>query len=309
MKTILQRLLRTTALAALAAGGFASIVGSGGGGGGGDPDPGNGGGPTNTPPTAVARVTGAAIAYAVTQLDSTGSSDADGRIATRQWAYGDGSTGSADSHVYKTAGTYTATLTVTDDKGDSAQASVNVTVAKCSAAGLADAALSPFPTMCVQTTAGEMVFEVFPQQAPLTTANFLKYVDDGFYSDTLIHRVVRNFVIQGGGFTAGLTPKPPTYAPIALESSNGLKNTQYTLAMARTDQPNSATSQFFVNLVDNPGLDFNEATSTAGYAVFGQVISGNAVVDALGNVATATVQGNANVPVQDVVVRGITRLP
>jgi peptidyl-prolyl cis-trans isomerase A (cyclophilin A) len=273
----------------------------GGGGGGGSPAT------PNLSPTASAKLVGEAVLGATTVFDSSASADADGTIATRSWAYGDGQSGAVDNHVYAAAGSYTATLTVTDNQGAASSAQVAVTVAKCSAAGSHAATLSPFPTVCVQTSKGEMVFEVYPAQAPASAANFLQYVSDGFYSGTLFHRVIPGFVIQGGGFLPGLVAKPPTHLPIALESTNGLKNTQYTLAMARTTAPDSATSQFFVNLVDNPGLDYKASTlGPNGYAVFGQVLfTGTAVVDAIGAVATNT----ADVPLQDVVIRSMVRLP
>ena len=275
------------------------------GGGGGAPSP-----APNQAPTAVAKLSGEAVLAAVTTFDTSGTTDADGSIATRSWNYGDGQSGSADSHSYTRAGSYTATLTVTDNLGATASASVPVTVTKCSAAGTAAALLSPQPTLCVQTSRGEMVFEVFPVQAPITVANFLKYVDDGFYAGTLFHRVIAGFVAQAGGFIAGPTAKAATYAPIVLESNNGLKNWQYTLAMARTSVPDSATSQFYINLLDNHGLDYSASVAGAnGYAVFGQVISGTALVDALGTVATGTAAGMTDVPVQDITIRSMVRLP
>lgn len=264
----------------------------------------------NRTPTAAAKLVGESVAGASTIFDTAGSTDTDGTIVSRVWTYGDGQTGIVDAHVYAAAGSYAALLTVTDDKGATASTSLAITVAKCSTAGTQTAALSPHKTLCVQTTRGEMVFEVYPTQAPITAANFLKYVDDGFYSGTIFHRVIAGFVAQGGGYLAGLTAKTATYAPIALESSNGLKNWQYTLAMARTNVANSATSQFFVNLVANPDLDYNAANASPnGYAVFGQVISGTAVVDAIGTVATASAGGLTDVPVQDVVIRSMVRMP
>lgn len=271
---------------------------------------GGSGGGANQPPVAVAALQGEAVMQATTLFDSSGSSDPDGRIVNKSWNYGDGESGSEDAHVYKAVGSYTAMLTVTDDRGATASASVAVKVAKCSTEGSQAAALSPYPTVCLQTTRGEMVAEVFPAEAPVTAANFLSYVDEGFYAGTLIHRVVPGFVIQGGGYTSGLVAKAATHGPIVLESNNGLKNWQYTLAMARGTDPNSATSQFFINLVDNPGLDYSAATAGAnGYAVFGQVISGTAVVEQIGAVPTATSGGLANVPVSEIVIRSAVRVP
>jgi cyclophilin family peptidyl-prolyl cis-trans isomerase len=284
----------------------------GGGGGGASPSPPDSGGvaPPNQPPVAVAKLSSPAVAGAATVFDTVGTRDADGTLASRNWVYGDGQSGTADSHIYKLPGAYTAVYTATDDKGASATASVTVTVAKCSQAGLSAAQLSPYPSVCIQTSLGELVVEVFPAQAPKSSAAFLKYVDDGFYENTIFHRVIRDFVAQVGGFTSGMVPKPATYAPIVLESDNGLKNWQYTMAMARGPQPNSATSQFFINFVANPGLDFSPSLSSPnGYAVFGQVISGTAIVDQIANLATGSVAGFTDVPSQDVVVRSTLRLP
>jgi len=151
---------------------------------------------------------------------------------------------------------------------------------------------------------------------PVTAVNFLTYVQEGFYSGLLFHRVIPDFVVQGGGFLPGLVPKTATHAPIALESNladvNGrrLQNWQYTVAMARTNDPNSATTQFFVNLLDNHRLDYDPNVATPnGYAVFGQVISGTAVIDAMGRVPTTASGGLTDVPVQDVVIRSAVRLP
>lgn len=266
--------------------------------------------PSNQPPVAAAKLGGEAVLQATTLFDTTGTADPDGSIASRSWAYGDGQTGSADNHIYTATGSYSATLTVTDNSGASATTTVAVVVAKCSSAGTQDARRSPFRTLCVQTSRGEMVFELYETQAPVTTANFLQYVDEGFFGNTLFHRVIADFVIQGGGYGPGPLAKAATHPAIRLESNNTLKNTQYTLAMARTNVADSATSQFFINLLDNPTLNYNPAIATAnGYAVFGQVISGTAVVDAIGVVATTTAAGLSNVPVQDVLIRSIVRMP
>ncbi|MGE3180539.1 MAG: peptidylprolyl isomerase [Phycisphaerae bacterium] len=159
------------------------------------------------------------------------------------------------------------------------------------------------PLVTVETSAGSFVIETNPDRAPITVENFLIYVEDGFYDGLIFHRVVPNFVIQGGGFLPDLTPKPGR-PPIANESRNGLSNAQYTVAMARTDDPNSASSQFFVNVVDNPGLD--PTIDAQGYAVFGRVIEGTDVVQAISRVETATENGFMDVPVEDVVILSTT---
>lgn len=274
------------------------------GGGGGE------GGSSNQAPIAVAKLNGGAVLFATTSFDTAGTNDPEGRLSTRRWDYGDGQSGSLDTHMYLAAGIFTAVYTVTDDQGATASASVAVNVAKCSSVGSQAAELSPYPTVCMQTTRGEIVLEVYPTKAPQTVANFLKYIDDGFYSGTLIHRVVPGFVIQGGGFTSGMVSKQPTYPAIPLESNNTLHNWQYTLAMARTSLPDSATSQFYINLADNFALDYDSSQSGAnGYAVFGQVISGTSVVDQVAGATTGTVAGFSNVPIVDVVIRSTTRMP
>jgi cyclophilin family peptidyl-prolyl cis-trans isomerase len=275
---------------------------------------GGGGAASNPPPAAVASLLAGteAVANAVTVFDASASLGPNGGITGHAWNYGDGQSGAADSHLYAAPGSYTAKLTVTDGGGASASTNLTVTVAKCSASGTQAAVLSPHPTVCVQTSLGEMVFEFYDKagEAPSTASNFLAYVDEGFYNGTLFHRVVQGFVIQGGGYTTGLVAKVTNHAPILLENNNALKNWQYTLAMARTGAPNSATSQFFVNLVDNHALDHDPANPQAnGYAVFGLVISGTSVVDAIGNVATASVNGMSDVPAQEVVIRSILRMP
>jgi cyclophilin family peptidyl-prolyl cis-trans isomerase len=270
-------------------------------------------GNSNQPPVASATLSGQAVLYADTVFDISASSDPDGQIVSHAWDYGDGQTGSSDRHVYAATGNFTATLTVTDDEGATGTATVPVAVAKCSTEGTQVAALSPFTPLCMQTSAGEIVFEVFEAQAPVTAANFLRYVDEGFYSGLLFHRVdpTVNHVIQGGGFKPGLVAKAATHPPIALESNNGLKNQQYSIGMARTAVPDSATTQFYVNLVDNPGFDYDPTLpSPNGYAVFGKVlVPGTAVVDAISTAPTTTVGGLANVPVQDILIRSIVRMP
>lgn len=164
----------------------------------------------------------------------------------------------------------------------------------------------PKPQVTLATTLGTVVVELEPALVPVTVDNFLAYTRSGFYDGTLFHRVVRSFVNQGGAFTAveagGLRSKPGVGAPIALESNRGLSNVRGTIAMARTSAPDSATSQFYVNVVDNSRtLDYAGAASP-GYAAFGRVVAGLEVMDALNAVATRTVAAFEGVPVTDVFV-------
>lgn len=148
------------------------------------------------------------------------------------------------------------------------------------------AALADNPKVSLQTTKGVIVVELYPDKAPQSVANFLAYVDGGFYDGTIFHRVIKDFMIQSGGFTADLTQKK-TRSPIPNEADNGLKNQRGTLAMARTSDPDSATAQFFINHKDNAFLDHSGKTRSGwGYAVFGQVTEGMEVVDAIANSPT-----------------------
>ena len=140
------------------------------------------------------------------------------------------------------------------------------------------------PKVEFKTTMGNFVVELDPIKAPKTSANFLNYVNSGFYNGTIFHRVIDGFMIQGGGFTPDLTQKP-TNAPIVSEAQNGLKNQIYTIAMARTSDPDSATAQFFINVKDNEGLNYPNAMGN-GYTVFGKVISGIQTIDAIRAVPT-----------------------
>jgi peptidyl-prolyl cis-trans isomerase A (cyclophilin A) len=153
----------------------------------------------------------------------------------------------------------------------------------------------------IQTNMGTIVVELYADKAPITVRNFLKYVDSGFYSGTIFHRVIEGFMIQGGGFTKDLTRKD-TRAPIKLEP--GISNSRGTLAMARTQDRNSATSQFFVNVVDNKRLD----TYGGGYAVFGKVTKGMDVVDRIKAVPTTPRGGQANLPVKSVIIKRVERI-
>jgi peptidyl-prolyl cis-trans isomerase B (cyclophilin B) len=152
---------------------------------------------------------------------------------------------------------------------------------------------------------GVVTLELDEQKAPKTVANFLNYVKKGHYDGTIFHRVIDGFMIQGGGFTPDMTQKK-TNAAIAIEAQNGLKNKRGSVAMARTNDPNSATSQFFINLVDNANLDYPKPDGN-GYTVFGEVTSGMEVVDKIRAVNTGTVGFHQNVPLQDVVIRSIRR--
>jgi peptidyl-prolyl cis-trans isomerase A (cyclophilin A) len=159
----------------------------------------------------------------------------------------------------------------------------------------------PKPQVNLLTSAGNMLLELDPAKAPVSVNNFLSYVRQGFYTNTLFHRVMPGFVVQGGGYTTGLVKKTGQAAPIALESQNGLSNLRGTLAMARTDDPNSATSEFYVNLVDNLFLDYRDSANP-GYAVFGTVVQGMGVVDAIASQPTGTFNGAQNVPLADVTI-------
>ncbi len=156
----------------------------------------------------------------------------------------------------------------------------------------------------LQTTAGDIVIALNAEAAPVTVKNFLDYTQAGFYNGTIFHRVMHGFMIQGGGFTADMTKKE-TRDPIVNEAANGLKNARGTIAMARSNNPNSATCQFFINHVDNPPLDY-VANSSAGYAVFGKVTEGMSVVDTIARVDTTTRDGMANVPVEPIVIKSAT---
>ena len=149
------------------------------------------------------------------------------------------------------------------------------------------------------TSMGNIEIKLATEVAPITTANFLNYVENDFYKDTIFHRVMQEFMIQGGGLIATGKQKM-TGDPIALESNNGLTNKRGTIAMARTNDPNSATSQFFINLVDNAFLDYSSTND--GYAVFGEVIEGMDVVDAIGAVNTTTFTMYENWPEEDIVI-------
>lgn len=171
-------------------------------------------------------------------------------------------------------------------------------------AGVSAQSASPaaaHPQVLLKTTAGDIRVELYPEKAPKTVANFLGYVKSGQYTDTVFHRVIQGFMIQGGGFTTSYQEKP-TRAPIPLESRNGLKNLAGTIAMARTSDPNSATAQFFINTVDNAGLDYPQPDGN-GYAVFGKVVSGMDVVKKIEATPTAARGSMGDVPQTPIVIK------
>ena len=194
----------------------------------------------------------------------------------------------APSHkAYTCTPTVTGPLVVTVSGGGVVLRSITVNI--------------PVPQVTLKTSMGDIVMELDPGKAPLSALNFMRYVNADFYANLIFHRVIANFMIQGGGFSTGPTSKAPTYAAIKLESNNGLSNLRGTLAMARTDAADSATSQFYINVVDNPSFDYVSATQP-GYAVFGKVVDGLPVVDAISAVPTDAVNAMTDVPLTDVVI-------
>jgi cyclophilin family peptidyl-prolyl cis-trans isomerase len=167
---------------------------------------------------------------------------------------------------------------------------------------------APAPQVTLKTTLGDVVMELDSVAAPITVKNFLSYVNQNpsFYKDTLFHRVIAGFMAQGGGFTTGMVQKTGLSPAIALESQNGLQNVRGSVAMARTSAADSATAQFFVNLVDNAFLNYS-SSSSPGYAVFGKVISGMNVIDSMATQPTHTVGSNQNVPITDITITSATQ--
>ncbi|MBL8943312.1 MAG: peptidyl-prolyl cis-trans isomerase [Myxococcales bacterium] len=234
-------------------------------------------------------------------------------VATLAPACGD--TGGGD-----TSGTTTSSATATDPTTDGTSGAATTSSDGTSTSGVDSSgdgsssggteSTGPAgpPQVAFETTLGTIVFELDPVAAPITTANFLTYVDGGFFEGadgngaTIFHRVIPGFVVQGGGLTESLEQKA-TLPPIVNESGNGLLNVRGAISMARTDDPDSATSQFFLNLVDNDLLD-----DPPGYAVFGSVIEGMEVVDAMAAVATTTMGQYEDVPVEPIVVLSVTRM-
>jgi cyclophilin family peptidyl-prolyl cis-trans isomerase len=172
-------------------------------------------------------------------------------------------------------------------------------------AGAPTAAQDKNPVVLMKTSLGDVKIELNEKKAPITVKNFLKYVDDKFYDGTIFHRVIPGFMVQGGGFLPGMKQKE-TRATIKNEAGNGLSNERGTIAMARLPEPDTASAQFFINLVNNKGLDRNQ--ESAGYAVFGKVIAGMDVVDKIAKVETGRRNGFKDVPMQDVVIKSISRV-
>ncbi len=158
------------------------------------------------------------------------------------------------------------------------------------------------PVVVLKTNYGDIYIELYPDKAPITVENFLTYVKEGFYDGLIFHRVIPNFVIQGGGFDKDMKPRKPTHPPIKNESDNGLSNVRGTISMARTSDPHSASSQFFINLRDNTFLDYGKTPQKWGYAVFGKVIKGMDVVDKIASVKTTIKPPYRDVPVEPVII-------
>jgi peptidyl-prolyl cis-trans isomerase A (cyclophilin A) len=162
------------------------------------------------------------------------------------------------------------------------------------------------PTVEITTSLGNITVELFPKEAPISVKNFLDYAEKGYYTDTIFHRVIAGFMIQGGGLTAEMLPKP-TGAPIKNEAGNGLKNDRGTVAMARTGAPDSATSQFFINVVNNDGLN-RPSPDGYGYTVFGKVVTGMDIVDKIAATKTGIVKGFRDAPTTPVVIKAVKTL-
>ena len=163
------------------------------------------------------------------------------------------------------------------------------------------------PIVLLETTSGDILIELYPDKAPETVKNFLQYVDDGFYNNTIFHRVIPGFMIQGGGMGARMDEKE-TREPVRNEADNGVRNERGTIAMARTMEPHSASAQFFINLADNDFLNFSEPTVNGwGYCVFGKVTDGMDVVDKIAKVKTKSAGIHENVPVDLVMITGASR--
>jgi cyclophilin family peptidyl-prolyl cis-trans isomerase len=179
-----------------------------------------------------------------------------------------------------------------------------LTLAASTLGGSQGAAADKNPIVVMDTSMGKIEIELNRDKAPITVDNFLNYVDKKFFDGTIFHRVIPNFMIQGGGFEPGMKQKE-TQPPIKNESSNGLSNKRGTIAMARTNDPNSATAQFFINVEDNADKVLDKGPGRAGYCVFGKVIKGMDVVDKIRKVKTTSKLGHGDVPVEDVIIKSV----
>lgn len=168
-------------------------------------------------------------------------------------------------------------------------------------------AVAANPMVKVETSEGSFVVELYPAKARQSVLNFLYYVKSGYYNNTIFHRVIPGFVVQGGGLDKNLSPKAGLRKPVENEANNGLSNERYTVAMARTQDPHSATSQFYVNVADNKALDFKAPTPQGyGYTVFGKVVKGMDVVDRIALTPTSTQKGQQNVPTKPITILSVT---
>ncbi|MEY4766708.1 MAG: hypothetical protein RI907_3381 [Pseudomonadota bacterium] len=308
------------------------LTGCGGGGGGGEgsagatpaastPSSGAGGGggsavgTSNQPPGVSVSTGDDAVAFLPVHFSTATTLDAGVTITASNFNYGDGQTGTSPTHTYDKPGAYTVIYTVTDSKARQGQGKTQVTVKACSMPAMAAATVSADTIhVCVQTNKGEMVFALDSAKAPISTSNFMRYVNDGYYNSTVVHRVQNAspdfWVVQAGQVgvnTDGYFIKTPVnkYDPIELESNNGLLNKRYTLGMARTSVPKSATSQFYINLMDTPVFDYAPGLRD-GYAVFGKIVYGTAVADAMGAASTVNAGGGfAYFPQQELKILGM----
>ncbi len=165
----------------------------------------------------------------------------------------------------------------------------------------------PNPQVKISTNFGDMTVELNATLAPVTVNNYLKYVNANFYNNTIFHRLIAQFVVQGGWINTAMAEQAGARAPIALESNNGLKNTRGSIGMARTSAPNSASTQFYFNLVDNPKLDY-QSEAAPGYAVFGRIIEGLGVIDIMAQITTASLYGLENFPTSNVVIKSVVQI-
>jgi cyclophilin family peptidyl-prolyl cis-trans isomerase len=170
------------------------------------------------------------------------------------------------------------------------------------AGSLGSVAFAQNPRVLIETSKGDIEVELFEKEAPVTVANFLSYVKTGHYDGTIFHRVISDFVVQGGGLTEDMKEKP-TADPIENEAGNGLKNERMTLSMARTSAPHSATSQFYINLKYNRPLDRKYSQDNYGYCVFGKVVKGEEIVDQIAKVKTGRVKGSSDVPIEPITLK------